>query len=68
MYDIVKKSDFIILNLYPDREIDNLFKTYRSRGNSQLAYWFYNPVLIKENYIKVYKCSNETSIIYKNHN
>ena len=65
MYEIVNNSDFIILNLYPDREFDNLFRTYRSTGNTQLSYGFYKPVLIEENFVNVYKFSNETSIIYK---
>ena len=68
MYNIVKNSDFIILNLYPDNETDNLFRTFRATGNAQLAYGFYKPVLIEENFVKVYKFSKETAIIYKGHN
>lgn len=68
LYEIVNKSDFIILNLYPDRKNDNLFRTFRATGNAQLAYGFYKPVLIEENFAKAYKFSNNTAIIYKGHN
>ena len=65
---ILLKFYFIILNLYPDNEVDNLFRTFRATGNAQLAYGFYKPVLIEENFVKVYKFSKETAIIYKGHN
>ena len=28
MYNIVKNTDFNIINLYPNQKYDNLFKTY----------------------------------------
>jgi len=67
MFEIVKNSDFIILNLFPDQEFDNLYRTYRATGNSQLAYGFHKPVLIEENFAKPYKFSNKTAIIFKGH-
>ena len=65
MYNIVKNTDFIIINLYPNRTQDKLFKTFRATGNTQLAYGFYKPVIIEESFAKVYKFSNETAIIFK---
>ena len=65
MYNIVKNTDFIIINLYPNSKIDKLFKTFRATGNTQLAYGFYKPVIIEESFAKVYKFSNETAIIFK---
>lgn len=65
MYEIIQNSNFIILNLFPNQKNDNLFRKYRSTGNSQLAYGFHKPVLIEENFAKPYKFSNETAIIFK---
>ena len=65
---ILLKFYFIILNLYPDNEVDNLFRTFRATGNVQLSYGFYKPVLIEENFVKVYNFSKETAIIHKGHN
>jgi hypothetical protein len=64
MYKIVKNTDFIIINLYPNQKYDNLFKTYRATGNIQLAYGFYKPVIIEESFANIYKFTNETAIIY----
>lgn len=68
LYSIIKKSDFIILNLFPDNEIDILFKSFRATGNAQLAYGFNKPVIIEESFAKVYKFSNQNAIIFKKHN
>lgn len=65
LYEIVQKSDFIILNLYPEQKFDNLYRTHRATGNSQLSYGFYKPVLIEENFAKPYKFSNENAIFFK---
>ena len=67
LYQVIQKSDFIILNLYPDKIIDNIFRTFRATGSAQLAYGFYKPVIIEENFAPIYKFSNETAIIFKNH-
>ena len=67
MYEIIQNTNFIILNLYPDQENDNLFRKYRSTGNTQLVYGFHKPVIIEENFVKIYKFSNETAIIYNGH-
>ncbi len=65
MYNIVKNTDFIIINLYPNRKQEILFKTFRATGNTQLAYGFYKPVIFEESFAKVYKFSNKTAIIFK---
>lgn len=67
LYQVIQKSDFIILNLFPDSKRDNLFRTFRATGSAQLAYGFYKPVIIEENFATIYKFSNETAIIFKNH-
>ena len=68
MYNIVKNTDFIIINLYPNQKYDILFKTYRATGNIQLAYGFYKPVIIEESFANIYKFTNETAIIYNEYN
>lgn len=64
MYNLVKNTDFIIINLYPNQKYDNLFKTYRSTGNTQFAYGFYKPVIIEKSFANIYKFTNEIAIIY----
>ena len=68
LYKIIKKSDFIILNLFKHNKIDKLFRTYRATGSAQLSYGFYKPVLVEEIFAPVYKFSNKTAIIFKNPN
>ena len=65
MYEIVLKSDFIILNLYPRKE-DNIYKIYRATGNVQLSYGFCKPSLVEKSFSSIYKFSEENSIIYNN--
>ena len=65
MYEIVLKSDFIILNLYPRKE-DNIYKFYRSTGNAQLSYGFCKPALVEKSFSSIYKFSEKNSIIYNN--
>lgn len=67
MYEIVQKSDFIIINLFPDNEENNLFRTTRATGSIQLSYGFYKPVIIEENFAPIYKLTNETSITFQLH-
>ena len=64
MYKLVLSSDFIIINIYPNREGDYLFRTYLATGSAQLSYGFHKPVLIEESFAGIYKFSYETSIIY----
>ena len=68
LYSIIKKSDFIILNLFPDNEIDIIFKSFRATGNAQLAYGFNKPVIVEESFAKIYKFSKQNAIIFKKHN
>lgn len=65
MYNIVKNTDFIIINLYPNPKYDKLFKTLRATGNIQLAYGFYKPVIIEKFFANICKFTNVTAIIYK---
>ena len=67
LYSIILKTDFIIMNLFPDNEIDIVFKTFRATGSAQLSYGFNRPVIVEESFAKVYKFSNQTAIIFKNH-
>lgn len=67
MYEIILNSDFIIINIYPDRIYDNGFKTFLATGSAQLAYGFCKPVLIEETFLGIYKFSYETAIIFKGH-
>lgn len=68
LYKIVMKSDYIIMNLFPTFEDDNLFRTYKATGNAQLIYGFYKPAIIEENFAPIYKFTNESSIIFKDFN
>ena len=65
LYNIVKNTDFIIINLYPNQKYDNLFKTFRATGNTELVYGFYKLVIIEKSFANIYKFTNETAIIYK---
>lgn len=68
LYQIVLDSDFIIINLFPDLEFDNLFRTYRATGNAQLIYGFLKPGIIEEHFAHIYKFTNKNSIIFQYHN
>jgi len=68
MYEIINNVDFIIINLFPNSKFDNLFRTFRATGNTQLSYGFYKPVLIEENFSSIYKFTNKTAIIFKGNN
>lgn len=62
------KSDFIILNLYPNRTEDIIYKIYRATGNAQISYGFCKPSLVENSFSSIYKFSNNNSIIYNNNN
>ena len=51
MYQIIIESDFIILNLYPNRKEDNIYKLYRATGNAQLSYGFCKPSLNEKSFL-----------------
>lgn len=68
MYEIIIKSDFIVLNLYPNRKEDNIYKLYRATGNAQISYGFCKPSLVESSFSSIYKFSNTNSIIYNNTN
>ena len=65
MYEIILKSDFIILNLYPRKE-DKIYKIYRASGNVQLSYGFCKPALVEKTFSSIYKFSDKNAIIYSN--
>ena len=66
MYKIIQESDFIILNLFPSRKEDNIYKYYRATGNAQISYGFCKPVLVEKSFSSIYKFSDKNSIIYNN--
>lgn len=66
MYEIILKSDFIILNLYPSRKEDIIYKYYRATGNAQISYGFCKPALIEKSFSSIYKFSDDNSIIFNN--
>ena len=66
LYSIIKNSDFIILNLFPHSRVDRKFRTIAT-GSAQQAYCFNKPVIVEESFAKVYKFTNKTAIIFKNH-
>ena len=68
MFKIIIKSDFIILNLYPNRTEDIIYKIYRATGNAQISYGFCKPSLVENSFSSIYKFSNNNSIIYNNNN
>ena len=64
MYKIVEDSDYVLINLDPDLEEDNYFRTERATGSAQLGYGFHKPIIIQSEFADTYKLTPDTSIIY----
>lgn len=65
MYSLVEQSDYILINLDPDLEEDNYFRTERATGSAQLGYGFAKPIIISEEFASTYKLTPETSLTYR---
>lgn len=68
LYNEVNNSDFIIINLDPNKNGDDAFKKTRVSGSVQLAYGFLKPVIINNNFAKIYNFNSNNSFIYNNSN
>lgn len=65
MYKIIENSDYILINLDPDLEEDNYFRTERATGSAQLGYGFHKPIIIQSAFADTYKLTSDTAFIYK---
>ena len=66
LYYIIDSSDYIIINLDPDR--DKEFKYESLSGAAQLSYGFYKPALINSYFKDNYNMSEENSFIFDKNN
>ena len=66
LYKIVYNSDYIIVNLDPDR--DQTFKTQRVSGAVQLSYGFLKPVLINNYFKETYNMTEDNSFVFDKKN
>ena len=68
LYEEINKSDYIIINLDPDRIEDIDFSKTRVTGSAQLSYGFLKPVLINEKFGDFYNFNSKNSFIFKKSN
>ena len=68
LYEEINKSDYIIINLDPDRTEDIDFSKIRVTGSAQLAYGFLKPVLINEKFGDFYNFNSKNSFIFEKSN
>lgn len=66
LYETVYNSDFIIINLDPDK--DHEFKKKKLSGSAQLSYGFLKPALINDYFKDNYNMTNENSFLFKKNN
>ena len=62
LYKIVDNSDYIIINLDPDK--DKSFKNQRISGSAQLSYGFLKPAIINNYFKDNYFMSKENSFLF----
>ena len=68
LYKEVYDSDYIILNLVPNNIYDTRFTKIRVTGSVQLAYGFLKPVIIHQDFAKIYNFNSSNSFIYDDSN
>ena len=66
LYKLVDSSDYIVINLDPDR--DQVFKNKKATGAIQLSYGFLKPVLINNYFKDAYNMTKENSFVYEKAN
>lgn len=66
LYQTVEKSDYIIIPLDPNNNLDNYYRTLIVTGSMQLAYGFLKPVIINKEFSDYYFLNNKNSILYNN--
>ena len=64
LFNIVYSSDFIIISLDPNNEMDKIFKNKKVTGAAQLSLGFIKPALINEYFCENYGMSKENSLIF----
>ena len=68
LYEEIIKSDYIIINLDPERIEDIDFSKIRVTGSAQLSYGFLKPVLINERFGSFYNFNSKNSFIFEKSN
>ena len=68
LYKEVYNSDFIIINLDPNKKDDIEFHKIRVTGSAQLSYGFLKPPFIHKDFANFYNFNYSNSIIYDNFN
>ena len=66
LYQTVDSSDYIIINLDPDRDYE--FRKEKISGAAQLSYGFLKPVLMNDYFKDIYNMTNENSFLFKKEN
>ena len=68
LYKAVFSSDYIIINLYPNYKNNDVFRTERLTGASQLAFGFLKPSLIHKSFAQFYNMSSNNSFLFDSSN
>ena len=68
LYEAVYKSDYIIINLYPNYKNNDIFRRNRLTGSSQLSFGFYKLALIHKSFAEFYNMTSENSFLFDNSN
>ncbi len=64
MYEEVQNCDYIMMLLEPENDYDNVFRTQRVTGTSQLSYGFVKPTVIHEDFADFYKFNSKNAFVY----
>jgi hypothetical protein len=68
LYEAVYSSDYIIINLYPNYKNNDIFRSERLTGASQLSFGFLKPSLIHKSFAEFYNMSSKNSFLFNNSN
>ena len=68
LYEAVYSSDYIIINLYPHYKNNDIFRSKRLTGASQLSFGFLKPPLIHYRFAEFYNMSSKNSFLFDNSN
>jgi len=66
LYEAVDSCDYIIINLYPNYEYNDQFRTVKLTGASQLSLGFLKPAFIHKDFAEFYNRSSENSFLFDN--
>ena len=66
LYEAVNISDYIIINLYPNYKSNDVYRSTRLTGASQLSFGFLKPALIHKDFAEFYNMSSDNSFLFDN--